>query len=209
MKNAFKIIILFLFLIDSKYLSADQGKNHFRGVKGTEPIKIHSLSKMKKCFYYYGYAVMTIASNTEVGEEIRIYKTKGNKGNNCSENMHTPYFTFEKNNENWAFYFFGIADNFLFIDSGTGPDYRTIYVYDLTKKVKIFEDGYFRPISFNDNNLIFNQEYEPKDSDKPICPDAKKWEDWGLTVAYERKVIIDLETNNKKITNDSKCAARQ
>lgn len=62
-----------------------------------------------------------------------------------------------------ADWFYKLINNFLFIDTGTGPPPRSMTVYDLNKRQPIFSTEYNIPVTI-DNNHYFLGKWRAWDS---------------------------------------------
>jgi len=104
-----------------------------------------------------------------------------------------------------ANYFVGISNNFLFIDNGTGPDARDIFIYDLSKRKEVYRLGYNKDIIGIKEGRYF--EYwigEP--ATKRQCPDSyDELKQGGNQPSIETVIRLDLKTFKTIPTKRTRC----
>lgn len=110
-----------------------------------------------------------------------------------------------------ACYFKGIQHNCMLVDKGTGPDGRTLLVYDLSKQGKVYEAVYVgEPSVTEDGKLVFYQPVAKKVvTPLPACPDAQKWKKDGLRVVYGQQMAYDLKKGGAPTKGGFECFAGQ
>lgn len=166
--------------------------NTLVGIKGSELAKITE-TKLGKTYIYPETQVMVIPSEDGVGEEIYVVSA-GQKDTFWIENIE-------------AHHFFGIKNNFLFVDNGTGPNGRTIVVYDLKTRQNIHEGRYEKDISLNESKMTYlspidTRNIRLRDS---VCPDKDKWEKQGLSAGYAQYIEFDFRTKEATETGNYSC----
>lgn len=113
---------------------------------------------------------------------------------------------FEVRNE-WAEYFAGLKDDFLILDSTTGPGPSGLTIWDLTKRKKVYEGSWSDPEEIKNDSLTYWMETgEASDND---CPELKDWTSKGLGAAIETKVILNLSSLKISRTQEMRCSPRQ
>ncbi len=105
-------------------------------------------------------------------------------------------------------YTLALEDNFLILDSGTGPDPRGLIIYDLNLRKKVFEDSYSQPINIQ-NHTVDYWIGTTKPATEQNCPEFKKWEEGGLVSAIDTHVSLNLSTLVKKELGEYRCSPRQ
>jgi|GEM_PF-2355588 len=114
---------------------------------------------------------------------------------------------FEIKNVN-AEYFLDITNNFLILDSGTGPDNRKIIVYDLYTRKQVFSDTYDEFYESRGDTL----KYWTPTKEKVVaenCPQLAEFSASGLGAEIQKHVSVDLLTLTKTDLGESRCQAIQ
>ncbi len=105
-------------------------------------------------------------------------------------------------------YYLALTDNFLILDSGTGPEPRGITAFDLIKKVGVYNGSYAKPVSTSGDTITFwepnSQKVTPQN-----CPQGNEWLSQGLSPIMESHVALDLKTLNKKDLGEYRCVPTQ
>lgn len=200
-------------LVDEEIIDAFKSEGLEIGEKFIDHIKNY------QCYEYDDYVIL-VKNHTEVikgevrltvGKDIlvKIRKNNAEAENLCEMSNAHQYFKIEE----WAGYFDGIFDNYLFVEIGTGPTLRSIAIYDLTKQERIFEATYdvSGPVRINDKqNFVFNRKLEKEIHsieelrlNKETLSRAEELEDCikrlGGVALYER-IILNLKTLTEERT---------
>jgi hypothetical protein len=162
------------------------------GIKGCDLAKVQE-TKIGKTYIYPETQVTVTPSEDGVGEEIHVVSA-GKTDTFWIENIE-------------AHHFFGLKNNFLFVDNGTGPNGRLVIVYDLTTRKNIHEARYEKDLSLKDNKMIYltpidTRNIRLRDS---VCPDKEKWEKQGLSAGYAQYVEFDFKTQTATQTGNYSC----
>ncbi len=136
-----------------------------------------------------------------------LVKYKINENQNFSCEYVVEKGDFEIKNE-WAEYTLALENNFLILDSGTGPDPRGLIIYDLNARKKVFEDTYSRPITIQNNTINYWTEAVEK-ATEVNCPELKEYEAGGLGAAIDAHVSLNLSNLIKKDLGERRCSSRQ
>jgi hypothetical protein len=177
-------------------------------VGNSEAPKIIKLKDNVVCYSYRKYAVI-VSPTDEVGEDIKVIAKLGASDESFLTDLKKAPIHFKvPEGDN---FFYGIFDDLMFIDSGTGPDPRGLDVFDMSQKKNVFSGSYSQPIALDkDRRLIYYEEVDEKKlKKKPDCPEAEEWKQNNLGVAYEEKVSLDLKTFKIARSGQLRCAARQ
>jgi hypothetical protein len=177
-------------------------------VGNSEAPKVTKLKNNTVCYSYRKYAVI-VSSTEDVGEDIKvIIKLGANDESFLSDLKKAPIYFKVPEGDN---FFYGIYGDFMFIDSGTGPEPRGLDVFDLAQKKKVFSGSYSSPIALDkEQRLVYYEEVDEKKlKKKPDCPEAEEWKKQELGIAYEEKVSLDLKTLKKARSGVLRCASRQ
>lgn len=162
------------------------------GMKGSDNAKFEE-TKIGKRYIYADIQVTVTPSEDGVGEEIHVVSL-GQKDTFWLENIE-------------AHHFFGVKNNFLFVDNGTGPNGRTIVVFDLTTRQNIHEARYEKDISIQANKMTYLAPIDTRNIRlrDTVCPDKDKWEKQGLSAGYAQYVEFDFQTKEEKQTGNYSC----
>ncbi len=167
--------------------------------------------KTIKCNESPNYVVIEV-DNDAVGTKFLIkYKTSSEQKIPCSYNVENDDFEFETK---WRASFWEFAENFILLDSGTGPPPRGMIIYDLAKRQKVFEDSYNlswtegsgRATLVVDNAIDY---WSPIDTEvtPENCPEYQEFEGFGIEM--EAWVSLDLDTMKKSELGEYRCSPRQ
>lgn len=172
--------------------SAHSQRDTAIGIKGGDRAKVEE-TKIGRTYIYPQAKITVTSSEDGVGEEIHVVST-GKTDTFWIENIE-------------AHHFFGIKNDFLFIDNGTGPNGRTIVVYDLKTRQNIHEARYEKDISLNESKMTYlapidTRNIRLRDS---VCPDKDKWEKQGLSAGYAQYVEFDFKTQEATQTGNYSC----
>lgn len=149
------------------------------GIKGGDKAQFAE-TKLGTTFTYAQAKVTVVPSEDGVGEEIYVVATN-QKDTFWIENIE-------------AHHFFGIKQDLLFVDNGTGPNGRSLIIYDLKTRKLIHEDHYEADISMKDGKVTYLKPIDTSHmrmSDS-VCPDKEKWEKQGLGAGYAEIMTFDL-----------------
>lgn len=157
-------------------------------ISGTENPKI------KKCqngtaYIFKEYEIKVELSPERQGMNIFLYAPETSDGNPCDIDKKKASHIIGTGETEGNNFFAGVYKSYLFIDQGTGPDHRTLSVYDLTQK-----------------KLILLTEYsDPGVIENIPCPDAEKWREQAHIVLYEQKENFTLNTERRLPIREYRC----
>ncbi len=162
------------------------------GIKGFDVAQIEE-TKDGKTYGYASYKVSTMASKEGVGEDISIVGTDKKDVFNI------------KNTD--AHHFFGIKKDLLFVDNGTGPNGRSVLIYDLKKHALIHEAKYEAEMTIEQDKLTYKTPIDTRNIRlmASVCPDKDKWEKQGFGVGYAMIMVFDLTTKEVVSTGEYSC----
>jgi hypothetical protein len=112
-------------------------------------------------------------------------------------------------------YFFGLAGDLLFVDTGTGPDGRTLRLVDLAAGQTVLQAGYEEPVEVDGGVLTFTEPVDDFASAEAVaatgvaCPQAAEWFESGFAVGVNRVVRYDLATRQRDDTGERVCVPLQ
>ena len=156
------------------------------------------------CATFKMYSVITLEDDDYAGENIKVFK-----GSTCDPKKSRKVL-YLKNKH--AYWFAGLFESYLFVDSGTGPDGSDVLIYDLIKKKLVYSETYSSKDNprIKDGKLIFYKELgDLSDKENRHCPGAKKWLQQGLNYGFEQKTIVDLKSMTEKTIGKISCSVRQ
>jgi hypothetical protein len=177
------------------------------GIPGTEVPAAHK-REGHACYVYDKYVVFVTEDSETVGEQIKVAlrQPQADPAKSCDVKAAKTYLLIPNDDAN---FFFGLAGDYLFIDSGTGPEPRGLTIYSLSKKKKVYTDSYSQPITLGkDRRLDFYKPSE-KDGDLKDCREASKWQAEQLGVGWDQRVILDLTTMREMTVGRLRCSPRQ
>ena len=157
------------------------------------------------CHQNDSYFVVVRPRTDAVGEDILVKTKSEGSSLDCAYEIAAGDREFTEAEAN---YFFGLSDDYLFIDQGTAPPPRRIIVVDLQTKEEVYTDLYNRPAAIEASTFTY---WKPID-DKPTvesCPDLPAWEADGLGAGLEERVSLDLDTLALTEEGEVRCSARQ
>lgn len=156
------------------------------------------------CYQNEKYFIALKDRQSENSQILVKLKTKENSYNNCLYNLEkTDYEIIE-----WTTMVLGLENNYLLTDAGTGPGIRELKIYDLDKKIKIYDDYYDRPIKIS-NNTISYWEAKSDIANKTNCSNLAENENYGFQSIIETYIKLDLITLKKELLGEDRCIGGQ
>ncbi len=167
-------------------------KDTIVGIKGCDAAQIEE-TKDGTAYNYAAYKVTALPSKKGVGEDISITKT----GEKDVFNI--------KNTD--AHHFFGIKQDLVFVDNGTGPNGRSVLIYDMKTRKLIRETAYEAEISIEEGKMTYKTPIDTRNIRlmASVCPDKDKWEKQGFGVGYAMIMVFDLTTKEVVSTGEYTC----
>ena len=162
------------------------------GIKGCDVAQFEE-TKLGNAFTYPQAKVSTLPSEEGVGEEIYI-SSPTQKDTFWIENIE-------------AYHFAGIKQNLLFVDNGTGPNGRSLLIYDIKSRSLVHEAHYESEIRIADGKVTYmtpidTRNLRLRDS---VCPDKEKWEKQGFNAGYAEVMAFDMITKQVESTGEYTC----
>ena len=189
-----------------EWCMANGGDNRTPNYNAPKVCVLNNKVYEESCVSNTKYFVIESNLTDSVGANHLVkFKTDANQNFVCEYKVEKG--DFEIKNE-WAEYTLALDNNFLILDSGTGPDPRGLIIYDLNLRKKVYEDSYSQPINIQ-NNTIDYWTGTTKPVTEQNCPDFKKWEEGGLGSAIDTHVSLNLLTLVKKELGEYRCSPRQ
>jgi len=162
------------------------------GFRGCESAAYSPLTEDSDEFIYQHYTVKLKRKSNGPGEEITVVRDSGR----ADFVIPMP--------ETGRFH--GICRNILFVDAGTGPDNRELFIFDLNKQVQTYNTPYCGDLRIMENErLWFLMPVEESEVvKKPECPEKEEWTKKGLKVGYGQRCIFNFI--NRSLTRKSEWA---
>ncbi|MCZ6639314.1 MAG: hypothetical protein O6830_05060 [Candidatus Dadabacteria bacterium] len=178
-------------------------------ISGTENPKI------KKCqngtaYIFKEYEIKVELSPERQGMNIFLYAPETSDGNPCDIDKKKASHIIGTGETEGNNFFAGVYKSYLFIDRRTGPDHRTLSVYDLTQKKLILLTEYSDP-KLQDGVLTYYKTLVPDPGviENIPCPDAEKWREQAHIVLYEQKENFTLNTERRLPIREYRCRSGQ
>lgn len=159
------------------------------GFRGCERASYSPLSADSDEFIYQHYTVKLTRKSDGPGETITVMRDSGRA------DFIVPMPE--------AGRFFGICKNKMFVDAGTGPDNRELFIFDLDKEVQTYNTPYCGDLRIAESQrLWFLMPVEESEVvKKPECPEKEEWTKKGLKVGYGQRCIFNFM--NRSLTRKS------
>lgn len=104
--------------------------------------------------------------------------------------------------------FLALTDNFIILDTGTGPEPRGLIVYNLNSKKMVYTDNYAKPVSTSSDTITYwNPTYQKVTPQN--CPQGNQWLSQGLPPIIESHVTLNLLDLTKKELGEYRCVPTQ
>ena len=141
---------------------------------------------------------------------VFLYAPETSDGNPCDIDKKKASHIIGTGETEGSNFFAGVYKSYLFIDQGTGPDHRTLSVYDLTQKKLILLTEYSDP-KLQDGVLTYYKTLVPDPGviENIPCPDAEKWREQAHIVLYEQKENFTLNTERRLPIREYRCRSGQ
>ncbi len=168
-------------------------------------IEVPAKGSSSDCYIYNKY-IVAVKSSGFIGDIISVRKRASENDFSCNMlSQKSKIFTIDGSDSTETF--IGIYKHFLFTDSGTGPDGRGIWIYDLRKKKDVYYSYSGNQMKIQNNALFFDKDIEPQI--KVECPGAEKWESEGFSTGFEQYTQVDLDSFHEVSIGEISCSQRQ
>lgn len=188
-KNILKKTILLLVIIFS--FEYAQSQSIIRLLNGSDMFIITRCYKDSLIFRYENYEITTFPSRQSVGENIRIKDS-------------TNQIRFINND--WASYFYGVIDNKLIIDIGTGS-VRKFRIYELSNLEMEFSSSYVGKIKTKNGIISFFCPIKLSEEESLIidCPEKENILKHRGTVGFVERREYNIVTDELIKTGKINC----
>ncbi len=162
------------------------------GFRGCEGGAYSPLTTESDEFIYQHYRVKLTRKPNGAGEEITVLRDSGRA------DFVIPMPEMGR--------FHGICRNKMFVEAGTGPNDRELFIFDLDKQLQLYSTPYCgEPRIAENQRLWFLMPVEESEVvKKPECPEREEWEKKGLKVGYGQQCIFNFM--NRSLTRKSEWA---
>jgi hypothetical protein len=176
------------------------------GFAGSEQARIDTSNPHHTCLFYEHYIVVTSEDSVASGEEIRVARLRDGESpaTACGRALSRADLTIDNDDANA---FAGLHGDHLFIDEGTGPEPRSLLIYDIPSRKIVYSASYSPPISIEQGRLTFFKALNEPVRGVP-CASANEWKAAGSSIGYERRVHVELGTMREVATDSVRCVAR-
>jgi len=162
-------------------------------------------------YIYKEYTIYVSEAPGSPGQDIFFSKSPSPASGPCVTGKESKYFTIRSADSGGACYFSGISGDYLFIDQGTGPSYRTLSIFDMRDKTYPLSAVRYADAVIEGGNFTY---YETMDEvegalAKIPCPKAPEWKRQGLNVVYEEQMSFDLKTGRQNSLRRFRCSPAQ
>lgn len=173
-------------------------KDSVAGFKGCEKASWSQPSPNTSEFVYQHYTVVVTPNTDQPGEKITV-KRDADRPDFVVPTLEEPA------------YFHGICRNKLFVDAGTGPDGRKLFVFDLDKNVQYFSTPYCGDLQIvqSDRLYFMMPVAEAEVTKMPDCPEKEQWIKDGLRVGYGQRCIFNLMQRSLTRKSEWACVPMQ
>ena len=210
MTKIFHVIFTVLFCAQVFTIAARQS-NYFpfqddQLMKGTEKAISRQSDETNSCYVFKEYVVKTVSSE-DVGEEILVYKrTATTKPASYCNTKARPYLTIKNPDAN---YFIGLANQYMFIDSGTSVESRGLEIFDLNTKKSVYSTEYHDSVELQNGRFVLYDKVSAKAGAIKTCREAAKWKKEGMSIGWVINTKIDLQTLKESPAGALRCVALQ
>lgn len=175
------------------------------GVEGTDSAQVYSSPSGKVC-RYAEYCVFLKDKGVGEAKATLIFAKKHGVGEDslCFSTSDSTIFSLNS----FGLRFFGIKDNYLFIDMGTAPWPRGLVIYDLAKRDTVLHTKYSEPI-FIDSTSTLSYWMPIGLATKKTCTDFDKIENADLVPSIEQRCLFKLSTRLTTMLNEKRCVGYQ
>lgn len=167
----------------------------------------------RTCWLYARYAVLTHDGPEGRGEAVAVVRRVGRGRATCAAPPSAAVLTVGAPGE--ARYFAGLADPYLLVDVGTGPDGRALEVYDVERGALVWSGGYRRDEveveRDGSGTALAVSFFVPLGDDgggRRPCPESEAG-GWGRSYGFDERVRLDLQAGAVERTGHVECSYRQ
>lgn len=170
------------------------------GAFSFDPIEVDSSNAPgARCYMSARYIVVERQEMESVGSDFFIRPRE--TGRCDADSLQGDYVL----RDEWAAYFSALHGDILLLDSGTGPDLRTLILLDLAERQRVAEVSYVELIPGPDSTAVGVWEGHYLDEPQPGCAMPPG----GLSPGVDSLFFVALESGRKNFSGRTRCAQRQ
>jgi hypothetical protein len=197
--------------LDAGFQSTRRTSLPYYGTPGTDPVAIAFLPEAT-CYSWGGYlAVETADHEYDTAALCFLARNSGTSlEDDCSQTLGREIMASDAED---SCSFQGGSGDVAIMDCGTGPDPRRLMVLDL-KRESVLLDAWYRGegedgLLLRDNRLLEWTAEVPEPLPRPACPEAARWDEYGLSISYKQLHTLDLGTGATTAQGRVVCAPAQ
>ena len=170
------------------------------GAFSFDPIEVDSSNvPAAMCYMSARYIVVERQEEKAVGSDFFIRPRETGR---CDPDSLQGDFVLR---DEWAAYFSALHGDVLLLDSGTGPDLRTLLIFDVAARQRLAELSYVELIPGPDSTVVGLWEGFYLDEPFPGCAMPPG----GLIPGVDSLFFVDLRSGRKGFGGRTRCAQRQ
>jgi len=180
--------------------AAAEAQEPVAGAFSFDPIEVDSSNVPgARCYMSARYIVVERHREEAVGSDFFIRPRE--TGQCDADSLQGDYVL----RDEWAAYFSALQGDVLLLDSGTGPDLRTLILLDLAARQRLAELSYVELIPGPDSTVVGLWEGSYLDEPLPGCAMPPG----GLSPGVDSLFFVDLRSGRKRFGGRTRCAQRQ
>ena len=180
--------------------AAAEAQEPVAGAFSFDPIEVDSSNVPgARCYMSARYIVVERHREEAVGSDFFIRPRE--TGQCDADSLQGDYVL----RDEWAAYFSALQGDVLLLDSGTGPDLRTLILLDLAARQRLAELSYVELIPGPDSTAVGVWEGHYLDQPQPGCAMPPG----GLIPGVDSLFFVDLRGGRKIFSGRTRCAQRQ
>ncbi len=174
----------------------------FKPMKGTATPSFQSSNDKGTCLVFGTHIVKTLHSE-DIGETVLMFHREGTaKGAAACKVRAKPYATVEDTDNNS---FYGISDDFFFIDTGTAANGRGLLIYNTKTGDKVSDVSYENEPSLVGGRYLMYDSPSNKKGSLASCPEGAKWKKNGGGVGWAQGKKMDLQSETVSNVGGLRC----
>jgi len=154
-------------------------------LRSESPVSVLT-SDTGKCIRYKAITIVTKSNPDGAAGEQILVKESATAG--CAWQPDQGWIT----DSGQASYFIGKSESNLFVDQGTAPGYRSIFIYDMHNRQIKYRDRYFAPIEIKNRELKYWQSTAVTAVESNCSIYNSEIIASGLTPQIQRYVMVNL-----------------
>lgn len=152
-----------------------------------------------KCYMTSRYIVVERDRKDRLGSDFYIRPREGGR---CEADSLPGDYVLR---DEWAAYFSALCGDVLFLDSGTGPDLRSLILVDLATRRRLTELSYVELVPGPDSTVVGLWDGYELEEPLPGCPAPPG----GLIPGVDSLFFLDVSNGQTRFSGRTRCAQRQ